>query len=397
MSCQSTVQQVPYDCIAADSRSGKVRITHLILIWEFGGAEKLVQDIAISLQDEWAQSSIICFDAITRNTEPLKQHGIPIELIKREPAVFDLKTCVRVIRRLKAMDPQVIHAHDMTSLVYAVVAGRFLRIPVVMTEHSRHYIEERWIRRMEKWLLCLGVRKLVDVSPELAQASVQRDGLPSSKVAVIENGVDLDHFVATGAERFRSELALGPEEVLVGMVGRLEEIKGPGILLEAFASAVRDVPSVRLAFVGDGSLDQSLKDRCKALGLNGQVDFLGARADIPSIMAGLDVLVLPSLSEGLPFALLEGMAAGRAVVASAVGRIPGIIREEGESANGKLVPPGEPGLLAKKLTALLRDEPLRRRLGLRAREYVERHYDKQIMLKQYQALYDDALCGREPS
>lgn len=370
----------------------KARVTHLILDMGFGGAEKLVQDLATSLPGGWIESNIICFDAITRNTEPLEASGVSIELIRRNPAAVDLATCGRVIRRLRALKPRLLHAHDMSSLLYAATAGLVLGIPVVMTEHSRHYIEERLVRRLEKRLLCRGVRRLVEVSPELARASVCRDGIPSGKVVVIENGVDLERFASADGRGVRSALGLGPEDLLVGMVGRLEEIKGPGVLLEAFASVAREVPNARLAFVGDGSLARALRERRESLGLADRVEFLGARADIPEFMAGLDVLVLPSLSEGLPFALLEGMAAGRAVLATAVGRIPGIIREKGEDANGALAAPGDPASLARKLADLLRDGPRRRQVGLRARRSVARHYDKRAMLRGYEAVYAETLA-----
>lgn len=369
-----------------------VRISHMILDMGFGGSEKLVQDITISAKTMGLSSNIICFDAIVGNTEPLSQHGITVELFKRRPVAFDHRVCSRVIGRLKAMDVSLIHAHDLSSLAYAVAAGAYLRVPVVMTEHSRHYIEERLLRRLEKRLLCLGVNKLVEVSPELARASIHGDGIPSGKVAVIENGVDAKSFAAVDGQAFRQELGLRPDETLVGMVGRLEEIKGPGILLEAFAGVCRDIPAARLAFVGQGSLGRSLRERAQALGLDGRVNFLGVRADIPMVMAGLDVLVLPSLSEGLPLALLEGMAAARAVLATAVGRVPGIVRQDDPGANGVLAVPGDARDLAGKMSALLRDGPRRAELGRQAREYVRERYDKGAMMKGYAAVYAEALA-----
>jgi len=379
-----------------------VRIAHLILDMGFGGAERLVQDIAIALQGDGVSSSVLCLDAITGNTAPLVRHNIPVELIKRSPMAFDIKACIQVVRRLKARRVQLVHAHDMASMVHAVAAGLVLGIPVVVTEHSRHYIDERWLRRLEKRLLCLGVTTLVEVSPELAQASIQREGISSDTVAVIENGVDSSGFGVADPGPFRAELGLEPGCLLLGMVGRLETIKGPGVLLEAFAAVAKEAPEVQLAFIGDGNLRQALQSRAKALGLEARVRFLGVRADVPAIMAGLDVLVLPSLSEGLPFALLEGMAAGRAVVASAVGRIPAIVSSStgsGESGpeNGLLVPPGEAGPLARALAAVLRDEPRRLAMGRAARQSVASRYDKNIMVKAYSAVYARALArGARP-
>ena len=378
----------------SDSRPDRIRLSHFILDMGFGGSEKLVQDLAIASLAHGIFSNVICFDSVTSNTDPLVGNGIPIELIKRGPTAFDPRACTRVVHRLKTLKPDLIHAHDPASLAYAVAAGLLLRIPVVVTEHSRHYIEARRLRRLEKRLLCQFVSKLVEVSPELARASAERDGISRSKITVIENGVDLKRFADADRSLLRDELHLAPGQMLVGMIGRLEEIKGPQVLLEAFALVAGEIPEARLVFIGDGALAEPLDARRRALGLSKRVTFLGSRADIPSAMAALDVLVLPSLSEGLPFALLEGLAAGKAVLATAVGRVPGIIMGTGNEANGLLVNPGDAEGLAAKLLGLLRDEPLRRALGHRGRRLVEDRYDKSSMLAAYHAVYDQALAGR---
>jgi glycosyltransferase involved in cell wall biosynthesis len=371
--------------------SGRLTIAHMILSIAIGGAEHLVEELSLHAKHTGFNCTVICFDAFVPDDTVYAKNNINVNFIKRRQIVFDITVFMRIVNYLKSINASLIHAHDLSSLSYGVPAGLALRIPVVMTEHSRHYIDERSIRRMEKRLLCLGVTTLVDVSPELASASVQIDRIPCRKVKVIENGVDLERFAAANCQHLRAELTTGPGDILVGMVGRLEEIKGPQVLLEAFARLAPTIPSAKLVFVGEGSLGQSLQARVRESGLEGRVHFLGSRSDIPDVMAALDILVLPSLSEGLPFALLEGMASGRAVLATAVGRIPKIICDEGRQANGVLASPDDSSGLADKLTALLHDEPLRRALGVRAREYVERFYGKGIMLRKYEEVYTEAL------
>lgn len=364
------------------------RVALIILNMAYGGAERLVQELALDLSRAGARPVVVCLDAVAGNTEPLDAANIPIILIKRRQMALDFGVVRRLSALLEARDVEVVHAHDLTSLAHAVLAGWRLRRPVLFTEHSRHYIDARWRRRLEKRLLCLGVRRLAAVSPELAQATVTRDGVPGDKVLVIENGVDLDAFAAPSDQALRRELGVAPSGLLVGMVGRLEEIKGPHILLEAFAALAAAVPEATLVFVGDGGLRAGLENRTKALGLDGRVSFTGARADIPQVMAGLDILALPSLSEGLPFALLEGMAAAKPVVATAVGRIPAIVRD-GE--NGLLTPPGDAAGLAGRMRRLLGDGTLRARLGDQARACMAAGYDRRTMLAGYRQLYAEAL------
>lgn len=365
-------------------------VAQVILNMAYGGGERLVQELALDLEDAGAKPLVICLDAIEANTAPLEARGIELALVKRRQTVLDIVALAKLTMLLKARDARLVHAHDLASLAYAVPAGLVLGIPVLFTEHSRHYVEARLRRRLEKRLLCLGVRRVIEVSPDLAKASVERDGIAPSRVLVIENGVDLVAFAGGGRMAFRREIGVGEGEILVGMVGRLEEIKGPHVLLEAFVRAVGQRPGARLVFVGDGSLRGALESTVRAKGLAGRVSFTGTRPDIPCVMGGLDILVLPSLSEGLPFALLEGMAAGQAVAASAVGRIPGIVRN-GE--NGLLLPPGDSGALAEALVDLLADDGLRRRLGREARLVVAERYDRRRMIEAYRETYALALAG----
>jgi glycosyltransferase involved in cell wall biosynthesis len=365
-------------------------VAQVILNMAYGGGERLVQELALDLEDAGAKPLVVCLDAIEANTAPLEARGIELALVKRRPTALDVVALAKLTMLLKARGARLVHAHDLASLAYAVPAGLVLGIPVLFTEHSRHYVEARLRRRLEKRLLCLGVRRVIEVSPDLAKASVERDGIASSRVLVIENGVDLVAFAGGGRTAFRREIGVGEGEILVGMVGRLEEIKGPHVLLEAFARAVGQRPGARLVFVGDGSLRGTLESTVRGKGLAGRVSFTGTRPDIPCVMSGLDILVLPSLSEGLPFALLEGMAAGQAVAASAVGRIPGIVRN-GE--NGLLLPPGDSGALAEALVDLLADAGLRRRLGREARLVVAERYDRRRMIEAYRETYALALAG----
>jgi len=368
------------------------RISHLILNMGLGGAETLVRAMALDLRSRGAAPNVICLDAVTDGALPLMRRGVPVELIKRRPGPFDLQACLRVARRLKNIGSHVIHAHDMTSLSYAVAAGLWLRRPVIMTEHSRHFIEARGLRRLEKRLLCLGVSRLVDVSRILARAS-RKDGVSPGKITVIENGVDVERFRRAGGERIRAELGLRADVLLVGMAGRLEPIKGPRTLLAAFLEAFGAHEWAHLAFAGSGSLRSVLEERARAAGAGERVHFLGARRDIPEIMAALDIVALPSLSEGLPLALLEAMASGRAVAASAVGAVPEILG----TRRGVLVASGDQGMLARALMRLAADPARRARMGRAAFDFVSRRFSHEAMMDRYIAVYAQALTGKGPA
>jgi glycosyltransferase involved in cell wall biosynthesis len=174
------------------------------------------------------------------------------------------------------------------------------------------------------------------------------------------------------------------EDLLVGTIARLEPEKDLFLLLEAFQSVRRVCPSVKLLIVGDGSLKADLEQRAKHRGLEKDVLFFGPRSDIPAVLGLFDVFVLSSFEEGLPLVILEAMAAGKPVVATAVGSIPEIVTSE----TGVLVPKRDPERLAGALHRLLDDSALRRAMGRAGRALVESRYNLNDTVKGYQSLYE---------
>ena len=154
---------------------------------------------------------------------------------------------------------------------------------------------------------------------------------------------------------------------------------------------LRDYPNAVFVFAGDGPEHQVLEAEAKRLGIQGSVSFLGIREDIPELLASIDVMAMPSLDEGLPMALLEGMASGRAVIASRVGAIPQVIRDR---VNGILLSPGDVNTLVAALRALLRSRELRMTLGQNARQTVESRFSAASMAKRYLEIYSAVASSR---
>jgi len=196
-----------------------------------------------------------------------------------------------------------------------------------------------------------------------------RDGLVSpAKITVIPNGIDCARF--EGYRAPSDEVPIGDRAPRVGVVARLHPAKGLDTLLDAAALLVARWPSLELLLVGDGEQRGALEDQARRLGLGPHLTITGMQRDVRPWIARFDVAVLPSRREGLPNALLEYLALGRAVVASRVGGIPEIVRD---GIDGVLVEPGDAPALAAAVDALLRDETRRIRLAqaarLRAREF----------------------------
>nr|MBI3614609.1 glycosyltransferase [Nitrospirota bacterium] len=177
-----------------------------------------------------------------------------------------------------------------------------------------------------------------------------------------------------------------PDDVpVIGILGRLTHQKGHVYLLRALPLLLAKFPSLRCLVVGDGELREELQGLAAALGLSEHCLFLGVRQDIPEVLAALDVLVLPSLSEGLPYAALEGMAMGKPIVATAVNGVPELIQD---GANGRLIPREDSKALARAVEEVLADPSTGRALGQAARKTVEQEFSAERWVDQLESLYE---------
>lgn len=223
-------------------------------------------------------------------------------------------------------------------------------------------------------------------------AKVRRLGVPADRVVVIRNAIHAERFADADpayAEVLRDFLPPACRRV-VGAAGRLSPEKGFGVLVEAAALVRQADPEVGFVVFGDGPLRQELTRQIAALGLSDSFALAGFRTDVDHFLPYLDLVVLPSFTEGLPNTALEAFAAGVPVVATAVGGTPEVIEE---GVNGYLVPPGDPRELARRILDALGDERERRAMGLRGRQRVQDHFTFAAQGEQYQRLFE-TLLGR---
>jgi glycosyltransferase involved in cell wall biosynthesis len=323
---------------------------------EGGGAERYVVDLAIALGDRGWPVEVACSIAGVR-AGALADAGIPVSvlvgrLVKRRvsgPYGWALRQLVQ------QRHPAVVHAHLYASAAAAVVATRGLSVPVVLTEHTEAPWRDRAARAVSRRVY-QRVDRVVAVSSAIRDTLVRTYGVPAGRVDLL-----LPATTAPAAARPR---ATGAHAAVVGVVGRLVPEKGVDVFLRAVSLVTRVVPSARFVVVGDGPLRAQLQERMVALRLAGVVSFTGFRPDAPRLIAGLDVLVVPSRSDGSPLVVCEAMAAGVPVVASRVGGLPDLV-VHGDT--GLLVRPEDPDDLARALVGLLLDPAAARALGIRGR------------------------------
>ena len=365
-----------------------VRLLLVVDSLEVGGAERHVVELAVALRRRGYEVAVACSVAGELLGE-LRDANIPIHqllrrLMKRRLSVAFAWRLRRLLRRERF---DLVHAHIYASTAAAAIATLGVGVPLVITEHT----EASWQGRRERWIsrwVYRRARNIIAVSTPIERRLIERDGVPPERVTLIPNAV----IPASGNPPDLADTLPDGwlERPLVGVVARLQPEKGVAIFLKAAAHASKVSPEARFLVVGDGPLREELLDLVGHVGLRERVHFLGYRVDAQRLIGLLDVLVVPSLTEGSPLIVLEAMAAGVPVVASAVGGIPDQVRHGEE---GVLVPPDDPNALAGALGALLEDPALARRLGEAGRRRTENEFSHEALVRRIEAIYCAALGG----
>jgi glycosyltransferase involved in cell wall biosynthesis len=342
-------------------------------------------------------------------TARLRAAGVPTEVLPlcgwrphQLPRVAAAE--LRLVRLVRRFRPDVVHAH----LLKAHVVCRLARLAGSGGLHINQVTGVSHLRSPVLRRIDLATLPGVDVLIGSCQAFAERyRQLGARSVAVSHYGCDVHRWdpAASGAG-FRSEFGLDPATPTVGMVAHLYPtrlrafrdigVKGHEVLIDAVPRLLARVPAAHVfvvgdEFAGDGGYRRALQERTARLGVAGRVHFTGHRSDVQNVLAGLDVLVNPSLEESACYAMVEALLMAKGAVASDVGGLPDTV-QHGET--GLLVPPGDPAALAAAVADLLADPPRRRAMGRLGRERCLRRFDIQRTVAEVEAVYRRALAAR---
>jgi glycosyltransferase involved in cell wall biosynthesis len=308
----------------------------------------------------------------------------------------DLKTLWALMRLMRRFRPQIVHTHTAKAGFVGRLAARLTRVPIIV--HTFHGNVFQGYFTPSKTQTYIGIErhlaKFTDriiVLSEQQQQEILSLGIGAAQqYSVIPLGLDLAPFLKSDVLRgqLRAELGIAPSAPVVGIVARLVPIKAVHLLLEAAPIVLAQHPDAIFLIVGDGCSRRDLETQVMQTGIAHAVRFLGFRADLPRIYSDLDCVVLCSLNEGLPVAIIEALASARPVVATAVGSVPNLVES---NVSGYLVPPRDAAELAAGINRVLDDPVMAARWGQAGRQRVYPELDIGRLVTDIESLYLDLL------
>jgi glycosyltransferase involved in cell wall biosynthesis len=371
--------------------SRPISVMYFIDSMNFGGAEMLLLNLASALKKRGYRVSVR-YSTPGPLVKEFEKIDIPVVRLPRLARV-DPFLLLRMWREILLEKPDIVHTHLFKSDFHGRIAARLAGVPVVVsTLHNCDNWAKNPVLSRIYGLTARLADKIIAVSQEVKDFAVSVGLSRTEYLEIIPNAVPFEQFRKNNVlrKKVRSELNISENGPVLGIVARLSEQKDHANFIQAAKLIYQEVPETHFLIVGDGPLRKSLEDLANSLDLGHVVIFCGARRDIRAIYSALDILVFSSRWEGLPVALLEGMAAELPIVATAVGGIPGTLKDQ---MMGYLVPPADTVALANACLQLVKNPEMRRKMGTAGYEHVKSNYSVDTMVNATFKLYQTLLQG----
>jgi sugar transferase (PEP-CTERM/EpsH1 system associated) len=363
----------------------KIRLLFVTPCFGYGGLERVLLDLITNIdRTRFSPSFCSLISPVGEMFRLLENLYVPCTILEKGDGI-NVSLIFKLARLIKRDQIDLINAHDIGATLYAAPAARLAGVDrIVHTDHSQVLTLNRFIP-VYRWILQHLVTRSITVSDNLRDFLQREMRVDEDVIETIPNGLNVSRFKSDGGgRRLINELGLSEDSIVIGTIGRLTEQKGRRYLIDAFALLHEKYANAVCIIVGDGDLRDELRDRAAEKGLENQIFFTGNRDDIPDLLDLFDVFVLPSLWEGQPITIMEAMAAGKPIIATAVGGNTEILRS---GKFGLLVPEKNPDELARAMDQLLDDNSLAAELGDRARKHAEQELDSGQMTQRYEEVF----------
>lgn len=367
-----------------------MKAAHIIHSLAPGGAERVVCHLAAGLREFHIDSEVFCLGEGGIYQDALQEKGIPVWGLGKKSKWGGLLVTLKLAGLLKRRKVTVVHAHSFSAALYGRIAASLARTPVrIVSFHGSQ--PHGKLKKIFNQILYPGTHKIIAVSEFVLQGlRRQYPGWDLKKLGLIYNGLDPQHSCVLSREEKRKQkesLGMDPEKVVIGTVASLTPVKNHNMLLDASAKALVKNNALLFLLVGGGPLAKALKEQAEDLGISENVIFAGIQKNIFHYLNAMDLFVLSSWNEGLPMSLLEAMACGLPVVATAVGGIPEAVTH-GET--GYLCRKGDSTDLAEKILAAVSRKERLEDWGNRAISRVNEVFSLEGMCRKTADLYREA-------
>jgi len=375
------------------SRNTKT-VMYVVHSLEIGGLEKCVVDLVNGIDRNRFEPIICCLASSGPAADKIWRNNIQIFEMKKRSG-NDILLPFRLALLFRKKKVAIVHSGNWGTMFEAYVGSKIAGVPTIIHMEQGMELDDlerlprykRFLRGLTKRVCSLGIKKIVTVSSDLKEYVHRTTQIRKSKIEVIHNSVDTQRYARQQSQRakVRAQFGLKSNDILIGSVGRLAEVKSYSTLIKAMQTVVSTCPRTRLFIVGDGPLRKQLQSQIHELALEKCVVLLGQRGDIPELLGAMDIYVLPSIFEGISISILEAMAAGLPVVATNVGGNPEILLN---GKTGYLVEPRNPHAIADKLITLSQNEQIRGMFSREAVKKVNEVFHSRVMVSAYSRLYD---------
>ena len=377
-------------------KTSPLKLLHVIGDSRFGGAGRIILRLGQVAQAEGWDVDILTTDPVFQ--QAVRQYGLGLanwDVVRREiRPLWDLAGLVRLRNFLRREHYDIVHTHTSKGGFVGRLAARLANVPVIVhTAHGFAFHERspRSTRFFYSALERIAARwcdRIVSVSEFHRRWALELGICKSPEILAIPNGIAALPNPTVSAAQLRRQLGATDRDMVILSMARLAPDKGLEYLITAATLLLRSERQFRIVIAGDGPVRARLEELALNLGVADRVNFLGFREDVSDLLAACDLVVLPSLREGLSIALLEAMAAGKPIIATSIGSH----RELASQAEiARLVPPADAPALCEAILQVWRDPTLRTRLGATARTLFESYYSEDRMLNSYKQLYFDLV------
>ncbi len=384
----------------------KIKILFVLGTLDIGGTERQFVETLRRLNRERFELRVTAFSRDGKLREDIQALNVPVTRLEfsgltgkyHAGSYVELITFLRQLTgHIRREKPDIVQSYLFWANIYAALAARFAGVPIIITGR-RELVDVSSLKPHYRWLLflsnALAAKVLANSQKTREQCLAQERFLNARKILTIQNGIELGKYTtaALNKEKFLQQHKVREKKYVVGVLANLHACKGIDTFLKAAVAVLRTCPETLFLIIGrDAGMRHELEQLAERLQIEDSVIFTGERDDIPELLSIIDVHVSSSRTESLSNAILEGMASGRAIIATDVGGSPELIVD---GRSGILIPPDNPELLSRAILQLLRHESLRHQLGKAARERAQIHFNITLMITKLEELYVETVTAQ---